>query len=78
METSTNKIAAPGQVFVCPLCGRRAKDKNGTLEPKIHTGWDTSCRTHSVLCREEDLVLKPDGTVAKLKDGCSPIEEVPN
>ena len=78
MVTKTNEVAGPGEVFVCPCCGRRSKDRNG--DQKIHSGWDSSCRTHAVKCREADLVLDPkDGTVKGLKEGTSPIPpEKPN
>ncbi len=68
----TNEVAGPGEVFVCSACGRRSKDRNG--EQKIHSGWDTSCRTHAVKCREADLILDTKtGCVTALKEGCSPI-----
>ena len=75
---ATNEIAGPGEVFVCAACGRRSKDRNG--DQKIHSGWDTSCRTHAVKCREEDLVLDPKtGVVTGLKEGAQPIPpEAPN
>jgi hypothetical protein len=75
---TTNEVAGPGEVFVCVACGRRSKDRNG--DQKIHSGWDTSCRTHAVKCREEDLVLDPNtGCVKGLKEGATPIPpEKPN
>jgi hypothetical protein len=72
MTMTTNEVAGPGEVFVCSACGRRSKDRDGNQ--KIHSGWDTSCRTHAVKCREEDLVLDPqNGTVKALKKGATPI-----
>ena len=67
-----NEVAGPGEVFVCVACGRRSKDRNG--DQKIHSGWDTSCRTHAVKYREEDLELDPvNGAVLGLKPGAKPI-----
>lgn len=77
MTMTTNKVAGPGEVFVCTACGRRSKDRNG--EQKIHSGWDTSCRTHAVKFREEDLILDPKtGAVTAVKEGAEPIVEAPN
>ncbi len=78
MAMKTNDVAGPGEVYVCAACGRRSKDRDGNL--KIHSGWDTSCRTHAVKCREEDLIINPEnGTVTGLKEGCTPIPpESPN
>jgi hypothetical protein len=74
---STNEIAGPGEVFVCAACGRRSKDRDGDW--KIHSGWDTSCRTNAVKCRVADLVIAPvSGIVTGFKEGCSPIKEALN
>lgn len=73
----TNEVAGPGEVFVCAACGRRSRDRNG--DHKIHSGWDTSCRTHAVKYREADLVLDPKtGVVTAVKAGAKPIVESPN
>jgi hypothetical protein len=72
-----NEVAGPGEVFVCTACGRRSKDRYG--EQKIHSGWDTSCCTNAVKCREEDLIIDPkNGTVNGLKEGATPIPELLN
>lgn len=57
-----NKEAQEGQVFVCPACGKRSKDRYG--EKKIDHGWDVSCMMHAVLCDEKSLVIE-DGRVVK-------------
>jgi len=72
-----NKIAGPGEVFVCTACGRLSRDRDGYH--KIHSGWDTSCRTHAVKYQRKDLILDPKTGVAKgLKDGAKPLTEVLN
>ena len=74
---TTNEMAGPGEVFVCVACGRRSKDRNG--DHKIHSGWDTSCRTHAVKYREADLVIDPKtGVVTAVKAGATPIVKDPN
>jgi hypothetical protein len=72
----TNDVAGPGEVFVCAACGRRSKDRNG--DQKIHSGWDTSCRTWAVKCREQDLIIAPkSGIVTGLKDGTGSDDDLP-
>lgn len=76
MET-TNVIAGPGEVFICPCCGRLSKDRNG--DHKIHSGWDTSCMTHAILYREADLILDPkNGVVVAVKEGAVPLDRMLN
>jgi hypothetical protein len=73
----TNKIAGPGEIFVCAACGRLSRDRDGYH--KIHNGWDTSCRTHAVKYRKVDLVLDPKTKVCTgVKEGAKPVMEVLN
>lgn len=72
-----NEYAGPGEVFVCACCGRRSRDRYG--EMKIHSGWDTSCMTHAVKYREDDLVIDTrTGVVKGVRDGAQPVTEVLN
>jgi hypothetical protein len=58
METVDGKDIAPeGQVWVCSLCGRRARsrwgfDAEGNSTTLDH-GYDSSCMSHAVLCYVE-------------------------
>lgn len=65
--------APPGFVWVCAVCGKRAKNK-GTGE--VFHGWDVSCYLNSILCREESIELT-DGQVpsAVAVDGEPPTED---
>lgn len=47
--------ALEGQVWVCPACGRRAKNRD---LGGIDGGWDSSCRTHAVLCLEASVKVE--------------------
>lgn len=68
-----NDIAGPGQVFVCSCCFKRSRDRNG--EQKIDAGWDTSCRTHAVLCNADTLVTDKNGFIIKATAaGCDRIQ----
>lgn len=58
-----NRLARPGTVFVCHVCGKRSHDKFGTQA--IDHGWDTSCITWAELCDERSLVFDEDGRVQK-------------
>lgn len=60
----SNKVAKPGQVFVCMACGKRSKDRYG--DSKIDPGWDESCMLNSYLCYEESLVVEK-GRVVKAR-----------
>lgn len=55
-------LAPEGQVWVCAICGRRAKSRWGFDAKNNSTvldyGYDSSCMSHSVLCFEE---RGPDG-----------------
>jgi hypothetical protein len=55
-----NRIAGPGEIFVCGACGKRSRDTYG--DQKIDQGWDESCMLHAVRCRE-DLVIMEGGRV---------------
>lgn len=56
-------IAPEGQVWVCALCGRRAKSRWGFDEQNNSTaldyGYDSSCLSRALLCFEE---RGPDGS----------------
>jgi hypothetical protein len=56
----SNRLARPGTVFVCPVCGKRSRDRDGTMAVD---GWDTSCRTWAELVRENSIVLGNNGRV---------------
>ena len=60
---SSNRLARPGTVFVCPACGKRSHDKYGTLA--IDDGWDESCMMHAQLCVDRSLIFGDNGRVAK-------------
>jgi hypothetical protein len=67
-----NEFAGPGEVFVCTACGKRSKDRYG--DQAITDGWDTSCMTWSVRCREEDIVLfRENGRVKSFREGARAI-----
>ena len=54
----SNKMALPGLVYVCGCCGKRSRDKNGTMA--IDQGWDESCMLNAVLCFDSKRI-GPDG-----------------
>lgn len=68
MSKSDGKAIAPeGQVWVCALCGRRAKSRWGfdaeNNSTTLDHGYDSSCMLHAVLCFEE---RGPDGSWRKV------------
>ncbi len=54
--TEGNELAGPGEVFLCPLCGRRSKDRDGNKP--VGGSWDTSCRSHAVRVLEASIVTQ--------------------
>lgn len=62
-----NNTAPAGQVWVCPACGRRARDR---VEGGISRGWDSSCYSHAVLCWEASVKFEDDVLIcAEAVDG---------
>jgi hypothetical protein len=45
-EQYANKIAPPGQVWVCGACGKKSNDLYGNA---ADYGWDVSCVLNAVL-----------------------------
>lgn len=60
------RIAPPGTVWVCAVCGRTAKDRHG--HPDADPGWDVSCMLHAVLAEESSLVRDERGRVTYCKE----------
>jgi len=56
-EVKAGTTPAPqGQIWVCAICGKRARTRYGFDEHQKSTaldaGWDESCMLHAVLCHE--------------------------
>ena len=49
-------------IWVCPMCGKTAKTRNGEGEKN---GWDVSCSMHAILCDEDSLEYGENGRVVK-------------
>ena len=56
--------AGPGEVFVCPACGKMSPSRYGF---DAGNGWDASCMAHAVLCLADSLVLDERGRVVEAK-----------
>lgn len=65
-----NRVAPPGQIYVCGACGKRSKDKYG--EQMIDRGWDVSCMMWAVLC------YNPRGPSGKWQAVPQPDEKSPS
>jgi hypothetical protein len=62
-ESTGNRTAGPGRVFVCTACGKRSYDRYGDQSTDI--GWDASCMMHAVECLESSIVIGDHGRVIK-------------
>ncbi len=71
---SGNKVADPGNVFVCSICGKMSNDLYGQ-EP-VSPGWDESCMLHAVELPKKNLIIV-NGLVRKLVSE-NETEENPN
>ena len=48
-----NQLAPVGTIFLCPVCGRRSRDRAGTQD--TDQGWNASCVTNAILCDEATI-----------------------
>ena len=49
--------------YVCPVCGKRSMDRDG--KGRHDYGWDTSCRSHAVLCHVNSFIFDDKGRLSK-------------
>ena len=71
-----NEVAGPGEIFVCPHCGRRSKDRLG--HQRIHSGWGRSCSLQALRYRESDLFIGKRGVVEAVRAGANPLVAIFN
>lgn len=51
--------APEGTIWLCPACGKTTYDKDSVGA----NGWETSCRTHAVLCHDDPENVPGNGQI---------------
>ena len=66
MSDIQERIAPPGQIWVCHACGKTSEDSYG-IEGKHSYGWDESCSLNCALHPIDKLVRDDYGRVTEIK-----------
>lgn len=61
-----NKVADPGNVFVCLACGKMSNDRYGN-EP-VSPGWDESCMLNSIELPKKNLIISQNRVIRVAKE----------
>lgn len=62
-------IAPVGAIWVCTACGKTTRDRYG-IDESSAIGWDASCMLNSILCRDDETLVKKGSRVTS----CEPLE----
>ena len=77
MSDNGTTPAPDGCIYVCCACGKTSPTRYGFDARNRNVampGWDESCMCNAALFRKDDLITKPNGRVASIREGAKPVQ----